>query len=902
MPNQFIKVALRTSLLYVAVAGSWILFSDVLLHRLVSDPDIAVHLEIYKGLAFVVVTALLLYWELRRQLRRLEQEAVARQQTEKKLRESEVRFSKIFHSSPLGIVISRPNDGRILDANDAFAKIFGFTREEMVGRTSRELNLWVHSDEEREKMLKALPMHGQCVNLETKLRRKNGETGDLFRSVELIELAGEPLLLSMTRDITEQKQAETAWHQTNARIHHLNNVLRAIQDVHNLLNREKNSRNLLAGICDSLVQTRGYVTVWVGQPEAESKRVLPVAQAGANTAFLQHAQITWDDSPFGQGPAGTAIRERRAVVFDDIGRDPRFAPWRDEVVDSGGSSIASIPIIHGERLFGALTIKADRPQAFDAEEVVLLTGLAADVARALHHLEEEAARRKAEEQLRKLSRAVEHSPASIIITDPAGNIEYINPKFTELTGYTMDEVRGKNSQFLKSGETPNSVYQHLWQTITAGREWRGEFHNRKKNGELYWESASISPIFDDAGNITHFLAVKEDITSHRNLEAQLRQVQKMEAIGQLAGGVAHDFNNILTVIQGNADLLQNPDLEPLDIRDCGTQIAHAAGRAAGLTRQLLMFARKQQMQPASLNLNESVAQMTRMLQRILGEDIELHSEYAPGLPLIRADAGMIEQIILNLAVNARDAMANGGKLTLRTTVKKMKRQDGPENAPAEPHVCLSVTDTGGGIAPEILPRIFEPFFTTKEAGKGTGLGLATVYGIVQQHRGQIITQSEPGKGTTFEVGFPAFTETELARTQPPKTAALPRSTGTILLVEDDPSLCIFVRNLLQRHGFIVLEARSGPAALKLWQAARDRIQFVFTDIVLPGEMNGFDLGQRLLADKPSLKIIYTSGYTGDLEGRLPALVEGVSFIRKPFKPEDLAEIIRKNLDGENSRR
>jgi two-component system, cell cycle sensor histidine kinase and response regulator CckA len=421
-----------------------------------------------------------------------------------------------------------------------------------------------------------------------------------------------------------------------------------------------------------------------------------------------------------------------------------------------------------------------------------------------------------------------------------------------------------------------------------------------------WVRGRMFPVRNDAGEIYRTATTVDDITerveaeqTHRNLEAQLRQSQKMEAIGQLSGGIAHDFNNILTVIQGNASLLQGLDLQPAEIRDCANQIARAGERAASLTRQLLMFARKQQMQPVSLELNDTVAQMTKMLQRILGEDIALRSEYSPALPRIHADVGMIEQIILNLAVNARDAMPGGGKLTIRTRLETPKPTEGvPAAAPA--HVCLSVSDTGGGIAPEILPRIFEPFFTTKEVGKGTGLGLATVYGIVQQHHGEITVQSEPGQGTTFNVYFPFIAQSESSATDNPAKPALPWGDETILVVEDEFPLRSFVSDLLQRCGYTVLEAGSGPAALQLWLEHHDHIQLVLTDIIMPENMNGIELGRQLLAEKPALKVIYTSGYTGNLEGRHTTLTEGVNFIRKPFKPEALAEIIRKNLDGKTA--
>jgi PAS domain S-box-containing protein len=367
-------------------------------------------------------------------------------------------------------------------------------------------------------------------------------------------------------------------------------------------------------------------------------------------------------------------------------------------------------------------------------------------------------RKQAEEANARLATAVKQAAEAIVITDSKGTILYVNPAFEKVTGYATSEAIGQNPRILKSGKHDDTFYGQMWDVLSQGKVWSGRITNKKKNGSLYEEEMSISPVFDSAGKITNYVAVKRDVTQEVALETQLRQSQKMEIIGQLAGGVAHDFNNILTVIQGNASLLLlNPDTNVAEKMEFTQQIVNAAERAASLTRQLLMFGRKQVMQPAYMSLNEVVAQMTKMLRRVLGEHISLQSNYAANLPFIHGDIGMIEQILMNLVVNARDAMPAGGRLTITTGVKTVDKEEAAQNSGASPglHVWLAVSDTGTGIAPEVLPRIFEPFFTTKEVGKGTGLGLATVYGIVQQHHGWITVTSEISKGTTFRIYFPA---------------------------------------------------------------------------------------------------------------------------------------------------
>jgi PAS domain S-box-containing protein len=507
-------------------------------------------------------------------------------------------------------------------------------------------------------------------------------------------------------------------------------------------------------------------------------------------------------------------------------------------------------------------------------------------------------RKRAEEAHARLATAVEQAAEAIVITDTSGEILYVNPAFEKTAGYTREEAVGKNPRILKSGKQDSAFYRQMWETLMQGKVWSGRIINKKKNGALYEEEMTISPIRDSAGKVINYVAVNRDVTQEVALEEQLRQAQKMESIGQLAGGVAHDFNNILTVIQGNASLLLNvKNLSEADM-DLAIQIIQAAERASGLTRQLLVFGRKQVMQPDHLNLNQVVGNMTKMLQRILGEDIALRSDYAPTLPLVFADAGMIEQILLNLAVNARDAMPDGGHLMIATASKTIGEEYAQQNPSAAPGrcVCLSVTDTGCGIAPENLSRIFEPFFTTKEIGKGTGLGLATVYGIVKQHHGWIEVDSQVGKGTTFRIYLPAARDAAAKQKTVAVFAELPHGNEVILIVEDEQAVRLLVGNLLQRCGYTALLAVSGIEALNLWEQHKDKIQLLLTDMVLPDGMMGRELAKKLKGEKPELKVVYTSGYSASVVGKGPALVEGINFLQKPYHPQKLAQTVRDCLD------
>ncbi|HXS68111.1 MAG TPA: PAS domain S-box protein, partial [Candidatus Polarisedimenticolia bacterium] len=468
-------------------------------------------------------------------------------------------------------------------------------------------------------------------------------------------------------------------------------------------------------------------------------------------------------------------------------------------------------------------------------------------------------------------------------------------------GYKPRQIAVTNEIFFKAvpAEDRPQIMAAIAEAIKRGDAYDLEHRILLPNGEERHVRERGEVVKDATGRPLRIRGIVMDITERQRLGEQLRQSQKMEAIGQLAGGVAHDFNNILTVIHGHASLLLVDKTMPKNAARSAQQIAQAAERAAGLTRQLLTFSRRQVMQPKRLDLNEVVSNMTMMLGRILGEDIALQLNYWPEPAFIKADASMIEQVLLNLVVNARDAMPKGGQLSIKIAVLKTgstQHAFGSEARPGE-HVCLNVADTGSGIDPENLRHIFEPFFTTKEVGKGTGLGLATVYGIINQHQGWIEVDSEAGKGSTFRVFLPLAKEPAPAQEARVARQAVRGGSETILVVEDEVAVRELVCSVLEGHGYKILQAETGIKALDVWQRNKKKIDLLLTDLVMPDHLNGRELAEKLRSEKPKLKVIFTSGYTADVVGKDFVLQRGLHYLQKPYDPQKLALTVRDCLDG-----
>ena len=508
-------------------------------------------------------------------------------------------------------------------------------------------------------------------------------------------------------------------------------------------------------------------------------------------------------------------------------------------------------------------------------------------------------RKQAEAERERLAQAIDQVQDSVVIADVDGTIQFINQAFEKNTGYTVDEAIGMNVRLLKSGQHDHSFYLEMWKILLNGKTWSGRLINKKKDGTLFTEEATISPVRDSFGVTMNYVAVKRDITEEIEKEEHYRQVQKMESIGRLAGGIAHDFNNMLGVILGYTDMALEDVHPTLPLHDNLKEIKAASERSADLTRQLLAFARKQTILPKILNLNQALSGMLKMLQRLIGEDVELkwlpETEPWP----VKMDPSQVDQILVNLCVNSKDAIDGVGKVIIETknvTFDEAYRAEHTEVCLGE-FVQLTVSDDGCGMNRDTLKNIYEPFFTTKSMGQGTGLGLATVYGIVKQNNGFINVYSEEGQGTTFRIYLPRSSDEKMESGDQDKVKFSLQGQETILLVEDEPSLLRLTKTMLEQKGYNTLTASTPSEAIALAEETQSPIHLLLTDVVMPG-MNGRDLTKAVLEHCPELKVLFMSGYTSNVIAHHGVLDEGVHFIAKPFVSKELTLMVRTVLDND----
>jgi PAS domain S-box-containing protein len=757
------------------------------------------------------------------------------------LAESKAFLETLVDSASAAIFTLRP-DGRVGEVwNPAAERLFGWRREEVLGHPAP----LVPPDRQEEfRALRQLVLEGRCLtNVEVTRVRRDGT------SVEL-SLGASPLrdssgriasILAVAVDITERKRAEAALQASENRFKRLAENAPDVIYRHRLLPSPRTEY-----VSPAVRALAGYAPEeFYEDPELISKVIHP------------DDRHLLDEAVRGEIPSGKPVlvrwlRRDGTVLWTEI---------RNVLVRDEQGAIAA------------------------------LEGISRDVTE----------RMQAELAVRRLSAAVEQTPVAIVITDTAGTIEYVNPAFCRQSGYSREEALGRNPRILKSGHHPEEFYAELYATIGGGREWRGEMLNRRKDGALYWEYASISPIVDERGRPRHYVAVKEDVTERKRAEEALRraqeqllQSQKLEAVGRLAGGVAHDFNNLLGIIIGHGELALLAASDALEGRL--EQILGAARRAAELTRQLLAFSRRQVLEPRVLDLNAEVAEIEKMLRRLIGEDVELVTRLDPALGRVRADPGQIGQVLMNLAVNARDAMPQGGVLRIETSNAEVDEAFAREHAPIVPgpYVQLVVADDGAGLDASVRAHLFEPFFTTKPEGKGSGLGLSTVYGIVKQSGGYIWADGAPERGTTFTIHLPRC-EDPLEEVPTPVPSPPAGGLETLLVVEDQGGLRSLICEILEDAGYRVFSAADGRSALALVEDHPDPIDLLVTDVVMPG-MSGRELAETLRARRPGTRALLISGYPNEIiersggPGDLPLL-------EKPFSRMALLRQVREALAG-----
>ncbi|MBI3851113.1 MAG: response regulator [Verrucomicrobia bacterium] len=623
-----------------------------------------------------------------------------------------------------------------------------------------------------------------------------------------------------------------------------------------------------------------HAVIFVGQIlEAEYGLVLEQLPDGVN--LMLRSGRGWKEGYVGHAvvnvergaQAGYNFLRAEPVIVLDLRTETRFQ-WPLFLHEHGVISGVSVVIPGHHRPFGVLGIYTSQPRTFTEDAVHFLQAVANVLAVAVE-------RKRTEPEIQKLAAFAQFNPNPVLEFTADGSLTYFNKAALKMAT-TLDKDE-------PLAILPPDVIKIVQTCLVTGKN-KLRLETGVEGRTLSW---SFYPIL--ASQVVHCYV--EDISERLSLEMQLRHSQKMESVGQLASGVAHDFNNILTVIQGHAGLLAARPNLPLEMTRSLQSISFAAERAASLTRQLLMFSRKQVAQPKSLDLKEVIDNMSKMLKRLLGETVTLKYTPSSRIPPIQGDVGMMEQVLMNLAVNARDAMTKGGELTISTFAVEVNDAYvalHPE-ARAGLFVCLRVTDTGCGMDATTMDRIFEPFFTTKPAGKGTGLGLATVYGIVNQHQGWIEVASRPGQGTTFNIFFPASTKPVEASTAEPSPVR--GGHETILVVEDEPVLREVAHLILLDRGYRVLEAASGVEALSLCERQPEPIHLLITDMIMPEGLSGKELAEQLVARQPSLKVIFTSGYNVDEIGGGFVLKDGLRFLQKPYNHLTLARTVRESLDG-----
>ncbi len=864
-----------------------------------------------------------------------------------------------FRATPDAVAITRLDDGIILEVNEATCRMTGYRRDEMVGRTVPELNVWA-DPAARESYLGQIQEQGRCLGLRTDLRLKDGRLIPVHVAGTTAEVNGQRCLVTITRDITPLARTEKALRFSEEKY-------RSIFETAPSLIGSVDAAGMIVDCNHRCQDMLGYRREeMLGQPMARLfhpaqharlqellAEVLPresrhvgeyqmmrkdgtVIDVQINSAAVRNAAGEFEgaicvaaDVSIQRRALGAlreseerlrVIVENMPVLMIALDDDDRFVFWNRECEIVTGYTAAemvgnprALEILYPdpdyrERL---LARWRERASVFRGREWELLCKDGRRRTIAWSKIPDDIAipgwaswgvgvdvtsRKQAEERTRILAAALEQAAESIVITDTAGNILHVNPAFERVTGYSRAEVLGRNPRILKSGRHDAAYYEEMWRALTRGQVWTGRLVNRRKDGVLFTEEATISPVRDAEGAVSHYVGVKRDVTHEAELEARLQQSQKMEAMGTLAGGIAHDFNNILYAISGYARLVMDDVPADSEAHVNLEQVLRGTRRAADLVRKILTFSRQSEHELVPLFLQPVIDEALVLVRASLPATIEVTADVQESCRPVLGDAAQILQVLMNLCANAYQAMGDdGGRLHIGVVEELIGRERAardPHLRPG-PHAVLSVSDTGPGIEPALLDRIFEPFFTTKPAGYGTGLGLATVHGIVRSHGGSVEVESTPGQGAEFRILLPVQAIAG-ARDAEPGELAPGINAGSVLYVDDEEMIARLGETALRRSGFAVTSFTNGREALAAFLAEPERYDIVVTDLTMPG-MTGLELARNIWQTRPEEPVILCTGYSQRIAEDEARELGFRDFLLKPIDLEDMAGRIRRIL-------
>ena len=763
------------------------------------------------------------------------QDITARKQAEQTLRNSERFIRTVSNHLPIGVSYWTP-DLRCTFANPSAHVQFGVATDELVGRSLAEVLGNEQFRRSEDFLMAALKGEPQAFEWS---RNRPGAQSEYFW-IQYVPHVAEGVvsdLLMVVSDITELKRGELARSRLAAIVESANDAIASESLDGTILSWNPGCERLLGYRAEEIIGHSVRCLIPPDRVDEENQMVERVHRG----ELVEHLETT-------------RLHKDGSLVSVEL----TLSPLRDE----SGRVVGRSKITHDITL-----------------------------------------RKKAEAELRLLNTCVASLRDVVMITEagplapPGPRILFANPAIERLSGYPPQEIVGKPPGILHGPNTSQETLARVYAALRRGEVATEEILHYTKTGQEHLVELQVVPIPDGSGTITHYLSIQRDISDRKSLETQLRQAQKMEVIGQLAGGVAHDFNNILQVMMLNLELLaEHKDLPP-DVRTPLHELEMLSERAATLTSQLLQFARRQAVQLRTVDLNASISKSVSLLRRLLGEHLTIKADLAPGSLWTEADAGMLDQVVMNLCINARDAMPKGGTLTIQTTLTEIREEDVQRTPQARPgrFVCLCVSDTGCGMSPAVLEHLFEPFFTTKEAGKGTGLGLAAVYGIVMQHRGFVKVDSVVSAGSSFRLYLPWSSKVAVPQARTEQSASRPIGAQTVLVVEDEELLRDIAVLMLQRQGYRVLSAADGVEALRLWEQHGPEIDLLISDMVMPGGLTGMALCERLLEHKPQLRVILMSGYSDEIIARESNPRANITLLAKPFRYQELLDITRQSL-------